>query len=93
MDQECVPSLAAVLFSFGFGLFSLEIASTPDEITEPSTSSFRKLSVYFALASFGTVLSYASSSLCARTIEVLKTAQGISLSYSQQPRLFPTIWV
>ena len=52
---------AAVLFSFGFGLFSLEIANTPDEITEASSASFKNLSVYFALASFGTVLSYVLS--------------------------------
>lgn len=59
---------AAILFSFGFGLFSLEIANTPDEITGPSTSSFQRLSVYFALASFGTVLSYAHFPACIRRI-------------------------
>ncbi|KAI0082743.1 MFS general substrate transporter [Panus rudis PR-1116 ss-1] len=74
--------LAAVLFSLGFGLFSLEIAHTPDEISQPSTSSFRRLTVYFALASFGTVLSYFSSVFSAtRTFpHYMSVASGTSMA-------------
>ncbi|CAL1704917.1 unnamed protein product [Somion occarium] len=52
--------LAAILFSLGFGLFSWEIASTPDEISRASSASFRRLVAYFAMAGLATVLSYFS---------------------------------
>jgi hypothetical protein len=49
--------VSAVLFSAGFGLFSLEIAKTPDDITQPSSTSFHNLTFFFFLAGLGTVFS------------------------------------
>ena len=42
--------VAAVLLSSGFGLFSLEIAKAPDNITQPSSTSFHNLTFFFFLA-------------------------------------------
>jgi hypothetical protein len=50
--------VSAVFFSTGFGLFSLEIAKTPDDIVQPSLTSFRNLTFFFFLAGLGTVFSY-----------------------------------
>ena len=41
----------------GFGLFALEIAKTPDDITAPSQSSFERLALYYFMAGLGTVTS------------------------------------
>jgi hypothetical protein len=48
---------AAICFSVAFSMFSLEISKTPDDITQPSESSFHLLTIYFALAGLGTVFS------------------------------------
>ncbi|KAF9242096.1 MFS general substrate transporter [Melanogaster broomeanus] len=53
--------VAACFFSTGFGLFAREIAKTPDDITQPSTSSFHHLVLYFFMCALGTVFSYFSS--------------------------------
>ncbi|KAH7889317.1 MFS general substrate transporter [Phlebopus sp. FC_14] len=53
--------VSACLFSAGFGLFSSEISKTPDDITQPSASSFHHLTLYFFIAALGTVFSYFSS--------------------------------
>jgi len=50
--------VSSVLFFFGFGLFSWEIANTPVDITHPSLTSFRRLTVFFFMAGLGTVFSY-----------------------------------
>jgi hypothetical protein len=50
--------VSAILFSSGFGLFSSEIAKTPDDITQPSSTSFHNLTFFFFLAGLGTVFSY-----------------------------------
>ncbi|KAI0797721.1 major facilitator superfamily domain-containing protein [Abortiporus biennis] len=52
--------LAAILFSLGLGLFSLEVANTPDTISAPSSACFQRLSLYFGMAGLATVLSYFS---------------------------------
>ena len=52
---------SSVLFSSGFGLFALEVAKTPDDITVPSQSSFERLSLFYFMAGLGTVTSYFSS--------------------------------
>lgn len=49
--------VASVLFSFGFGFFSLEIAKTPDDISQPSATSFHNLTFFFFMAGLGTVFS------------------------------------
>jgi hypothetical protein len=49
---------ASFLFSTGFGLFAIEVAKTPDDITAPSKSSFRILAASFFLAGLATVSSY-----------------------------------
>ncbi|KAA1474901.1 MFS general substrate transporter [Dentipellis sp. KUC8613] len=53
--------ISSVLFSFGFGSFAWEIAKTPDDISQPSQSSFHRLTFFFFLAGLGTVFSYFSS--------------------------------
>ncbi|KIK97493.1 hypothetical protein PAXRUDRAFT_220299 [Paxillus rubicundulus Ve08.2h10] len=53
--------VAACLFSTGFGLFAREIANTPDDITQPSTSSFYRLVLYFFISSLGAAFSWYSS--------------------------------
>jgi len=53
--------VSACLFSSGFGLFAREIAKTPDDISQPSSSSFHHLTLYFFIAGLGTVFSYFSS--------------------------------
>jgi hypothetical protein len=50
--------VAACFFSTGFGLFAREIANTPDDITQPSTSSFYRLVLYFSISSLGAAFSY-----------------------------------
>lgn len=50
--------IAAALFGIGFGLFSSEIAHTPDELPAPSVLSFWKLAVYFGLVGLASVFSY-----------------------------------
>ena len=52
---------SSILFSLGFGLFALEIAKTPDDITVPSKSSFERLALFYFMAGLGTVTSYFSS--------------------------------
>ncbi|KZV75744.1 MFS general substrate transporter [Peniophora sp. CONT] len=47
--------IAAGLFSSGFGLFALEIAKTPDDISVSSHSSFQRLTLYFFMCGMGTV--------------------------------------
>ena len=49
--------IAGVLFSSGFGLFSHEIASAPEDATTPDNWAFRRLFVYFGLIGLGTVFS------------------------------------
>ena len=53
--------IASALFSIGFGLFAAEVANTPDDIVEPSKSSFRILAACFFLTGLGTVSSYVSN--------------------------------
>ncbi|KAG9313344.1 MFS general substrate transporter [Chiua virens] len=53
--------ISACLFMTGFGLFANEISNTPDTITEPSTSTFHNLVIYFFISALGTVFSYFSS--------------------------------
>jgi hypothetical protein len=48
---------SALLFSLGFGLFSLEVRNTPDFITHSSSASFHRLVLFFFLAGLGTVTS------------------------------------
>jgi hypothetical protein len=50
--------ISSVLFSLGFQLFSREIAKTPDDISQPSVSSFRHLALYFFMVGLATVFSY-----------------------------------
>lgn len=50
--------VASFFFSASFSLFAWEIAKTPDDITQPSASSFHLLTIYFALAGIGTVFAY-----------------------------------
>ncbi|TFK54969.1 MFS general substrate transporter [Heliocybe sulcata] len=57
--------IASILFSSGFGLSSLEISKTPDDISQPSASSYRRLTVFFFMAGFGTVFSYFSALISA----------------------------
>jgi hypothetical protein len=51
---------ASVLFSTGFSFFAAEVAKTPDDIAEPSESSFRILAACFFLTGLGAVSSYVS---------------------------------
>ncbi|EGO20921.1 hypothetical protein SERLADRAFT_397857, partial [Serpula lacrymans var. lacrymans S7.9] len=53
--------ISACLFSTGYGMFSWEIAKTPDDITQPSASSFHRLTGFFFMAGLATVFSYFSS--------------------------------
>ncbi|KAF8552588.1 MFS general substrate transporter [Imleria badia] len=53
--------IAACLLSAGFGLFANEIANAPDAITQPSTSTFHNLVIFFFVAALGTIFSYFSS--------------------------------
>jgi hypothetical protein len=53
--------IASVLFSTGFGLFAAEVAKTPDDIAQPSKSSFRILAACFFLTGLGTASSYVST--------------------------------
>jgi len=53
--------ISSLLFSLGFSLFSLEISKTPDDISQPSLSSFRHLAFFFFMVGLGTVFSYFSS--------------------------------
>ena len=49
--------IAGVLFSSGFGLFSREIATAPEDATMPDEWQFRRLFVYFGMIGLGTVFS------------------------------------
>jgi len=49
---------ASVLFFFGFGLFALEIAKSPDDIIAPSQSSFYHLVFFFLMTGLGVAFSY-----------------------------------
>ncbi|KAI0673070.1 MFS general substrate transporter [Trametes maxima] len=52
-------SLAAcVLNTVGFSLFAREVARTPSNISDPSTSSFHLLTLYFGMIGLATVCSY-----------------------------------
>ncbi|KAF8838329.1 MFS general substrate transporter [Paxillus ammoniavirescens] len=53
--------VAACFFSTGFGLFAWEITNTSGEITQPPTSLFYHLALYFFVSALGTVFSYFSS--------------------------------
>lgn len=53
--------VASLLFSSAFGLFSLEISKTPDDISQPSLSSFERLTILFFIGGLGTVFSYFSA--------------------------------
>src|SRR6266849_3004409 len=55
--------IASIFFTTGFSIFAAEVAKTPDDITEPSKSSFRILAACFFLMGLGTVSSYVSTSL------------------------------
>jgi hypothetical protein len=50
--------ISSVLFSLGFGLFACEIARTPDDITQPSATSFHLLVVLFFMTGLATVSSW-----------------------------------
>ncbi|KAF8575793.1 MFS general substrate transporter [Ramaria rubella] len=52
---------SAILFSTGFGLFSLEFLNTPNSNTNPSSLSFYRLMFFYFLAGLGTVTSYFSA--------------------------------
>jgi hypothetical protein len=54
--------IASLLFSSGYAIVAAEIAKTPDDITEPSESSFRILAVSFFMMSLGSATSCVSSS-------------------------------
>ncbi|KAG8217975.1 MFS general substrate transporter [Butyriboletus roseoflavus] len=53
--------ISACLFSAGFGLFANEISKTPDTVSQPSTSTFHNLVMFFFIGGLGTVFSYFSS--------------------------------
>ncbi|KDQ60735.1 hypothetical protein JAAARDRAFT_31710 [Jaapia argillacea MUCL 33604] len=53
--------VSSILFTSAFGLFSWEIAKTPDDTTKPSSSSFHLLTGFFFMAGLATVFSYFSS--------------------------------
>ncbi|KII88648.1 hypothetical protein PLICRDRAFT_124849 [Plicaturopsis crispa FD-325 SS-3] len=53
----CSSLVSAVLFSTGFGFFAQEISKTPDDITQPSVTSFHRLAVLFFMAGLGTAFS------------------------------------
>jgi hypothetical protein len=48
---------AAILFSTGFGLFSLEFRAHSESISHSSSASFRRLVLFYFLAGLGTVTS------------------------------------
>lgn len=52
--------LAAIMFSAAFGLSSLEISLAPEYSERPNTAVAQRLTIYFAMAGLGTVLSCAS---------------------------------
>ncbi|KAF8509243.1 MFS general substrate transporter [Gautieria morchelliformis] len=52
---------AAILFSTGFGLFSLEFRTFSESISQPSSGSFLRLVFFYFLAGLGTVTSYFSA--------------------------------
>ncbi len=71
--------LASLLFSLGLGLFSLEIANTPEDISVSSASSFRRLAVYFGMAGLATVLSYAQPSMRVECSAINLTVSGLKV--------------
>ncbi|KAF7978143.1 hypothetical protein HWV62_17468 [Athelia sp. TMB] len=81
---------SAVLFSLGFGLFSYEISKTPDDISEPSKSSFRNLTLYFFMAGLGTVFALFSSIFAASKTfpNHLGVASGTSMALFSLSPLF-----
>ncbi|KAI9466248.1 MFS general substrate transporter [Lactarius psammicola] len=74
--------IASFLFSSSFAILAAEIAKTPDDITEPSESSFRILAGSFFLMGLGTDASYFSSLFAAsRTFpQYLGAASGASMT-------------
>ncbi|KAI0065494.1 MFS general substrate transporter [Artomyces pyxidatus] len=74
--------MASILFATGLGMFSLEIAKTPDDITAPSQSSFHRLTVFFFMAGLGAVSSYFSSLFAASKSfpNYMGLASGASMS-------------
>lgn len=50
--------LAAVMFSAAFGLSALEVSSAPEHSERPGDAVAWRLTIYFAMAGLGTVLSY-----------------------------------
>ncbi|KAF8552589.1 MFS general substrate transporter [Imleria badia] len=57
--------ISACLFSAGFGLFANEIANASDAITQPATSTFHNLVIFFFICALGTVFSHFSSVVAA----------------------------
>ncbi|KAH8117341.1 MFS general substrate transporter [Phellopilus nigrolimitatus] len=84
---------SSALFSLGFGLFALETARTPDDITAPSRSSFERLALFFFLAGLGTVTSYFSSLFAASKNfpEYIGIASGSSMALFGLSPLFLSV--
>jgi hypothetical protein len=74
--------IASFLFSSSFAIIAAEIAKTPDDITEPSESSFRILAGSFFMMGLGTAASYFSALFAAsRTFpRNLGAASGASMA-------------
>ncbi|KAF8478643.1 major facilitator superfamily domain-containing protein [Russula ochroleuca] len=82
--------IASVLFSTGFGLFAAEVAKTPDDIAQPSKSSFRILAACFFLTGLGTASSYFSSIFAASKTfpQYPGAASGASMAFFGLSPLF-----
>ncbi|KAJ3887347.1 major facilitator superfamily domain-containing protein [Lentinula edodes] len=74
--------LAAVMFSAAFGLSALEVSLSSARSSLPNTAVAERLTVYFAMAGLGTVLSYFSFVFSATKTftSYLTIASGITMS-------------
>ncbi|KAJ3925306.1 MAG: major facilitator superfamily domain-containing protein [Lentinula lateritia] len=74
--------LAAIMFSAAFGLSALEVSLSSARSSLPNTAVAERLTVYFAMAGLGTVLSYFSFVFSATKTftSYLTIASGITMS-------------
>ncbi|KIK97494.1 hypothetical protein PAXRUDRAFT_824887 [Paxillus rubicundulus Ve08.2h10] len=74
--------VAACFLSTSLGLFAREIANAPEDITQPSTSSFYHLVLYFFITALGGMFSYFSSVFAASKNfpDYIGVAAGTSLA-------------
>ncbi|KAE9399257.1 MFS general substrate transporter [Gymnopus androsaceus JB14] len=86
--------LAAIMFSAAFGLSSLEISLAPEYSERPNTAVAQRLTIYFAMAGLGTVLSYFSFVFSATKTftRYLTIASGVTMSlFGLSPLLLSSI--